>query len=66
MNNFAARLMLQSILEGTKEGPVAAEAIRENIVITNEAFDEIVTELSRNGLVDWDGVEFKANLDQRI
>ena len=58
--------MLQSILEGTKEGPVTEEAVRENVVITNEAFDEIVTELSGNGLVDWDGVEFKANLDQRI
>jgi hypothetical protein len=58
--------MLQSILEGTKEGPVTEEVVRENVVITNEAFDEIVTELSRNGLVDWDGVEFKANLDQRI
>ena len=40
--------------------------MRESVIITNEAFDEIVTELSRNGKVDWDGVEFKADLDQRI
>ena len=58
--------MLQSILEGTKEGPVTEEAVRENVVITNEAFDEIATELRGNGLVDWDGVAFKVNLDQRI
>ena len=40
--------------------------MRESVIITNEAFDEIVAELSRNGKVDWDGVEFKADLDQRI
>lgn len=66
LNTSAARLLLQSILDGTKEGPVTAEVVRENVVITNEAFEEIVTELSSNGLVDWDGVEFKVNLDQRI
>ena len=66
MNTSAARLLLQSILEGTKDGPAAAEEIRETIIITNEAFDEIVSELSGKGLVGWDGVEFKADLEQRI
>jgi hypothetical protein len=66
LNNSAARLLLQSILEGTKDGPAAAEVIRETIIITNEAFDEIVAELSEKGLVGWDGVEFKADLEQRI
>jgi len=58
--------LLQSILAETKEGPVTAEVVRENVVITNEAFEEIVTKLSSNGLVNWDGVEFKVDLDQRI
>jgi hypothetical protein len=62
----ATRLLLQSILAGTKEGSIAAEVIRESIIITNEAFDEIVADLSGKGLVDWDGGEFKADLDQRI
>ena len=66
MNNSATRLLLQSILDGTKEGPVTTEVVRENVVITNDAFNEIVVELTSNGLVEWDGVEFKADLDHRI
>lgn len=66
MNNSATRLVLQSILAGTKEGPVSAEAVRETVIITNDAFDEIVAELSEKGVVGWDGVEFKADLEQRI
>jgi hypothetical protein len=66
LNNSATRLLLQSILEGTKEGPVSAEAVLETVIITNEAFDEIVAELSGKGVVEWDGVEFKADLEQRI
>jgi hypothetical protein len=66
LNNSATRLLLQSILEGTKEGPVSAEAVLETVIITNEAFDEIVAELSGKGVVEWDGVDFKADLEQRI
>lgn len=66
LNNSATRLVLQSILDGTKEGPVSAEAVRETVIITNDAFDEIVAELNEKGVVEWDGVEFKADLEQRI
>lgn len=66
MNSSAARLFLQSILEGTKDAPVSVEEVRDKVVLTNEAFDEIISELVENGLVDWNGAEIRAGLDQRL
>lgn len=66
MNSTAVRLILQVILDRTKEGSVAADDVKERLTITSEAFDEIVTDLQEEGIIDGDGKIIKASLEQRI
>ncbi len=66
MNSSATRLLLQSILDGTKEGSVAADDVRKGLVITDEAFDGILDRLKAEGLVGWDGEKIDVTLEQRI
>lgn len=66
MNSSATRLVLQLILERTKEGPVVADKVKEGLVITKEAFDEVLSRLQGEGIISWDGTEIKVTLEQRI
>lgn len=66
MNNSATRLVLQLILDRTKEGPVVSDKVREELVITKEAFAEVLIKLKGERIVSWDGSEIKVSLEQRI
>lgn len=66
MNSSAARLVLQLILDRTKEGPVVADEVKEGLVITKEAFDEVLGGLKQENIISWDGIEISVTLEQRI
>lgn len=66
MNSSAARLLLQLILDRTKEGSVAADEVKDRLVITEEAFNEIMGNLRDEGLVNWNENKIEATLEQRI
>ena len=66
MNTSTSRLLLQLILERTKEGPAVSGELREALVITEEAFNGILGSLKADGLVSWDGQKIEATLEQRI
>lgn len=66
MNNSTACLLLQLILERTKEGSAVSDEVKEGLVITKDAFNEIMENLKQEGLINWDGSQIQASLEQRI
>jgi hypothetical protein len=66
LNQSATRILLQVILNKTKEVPVDATEIREDLAITVEAFEEILGKLRDKDLIGWDGEKIEASLEQRI
>lgn len=66
MNSTAKRLVLQIILDRTKEGAVAADEVKERLTITEEAFSDILSSLRGEGMIDWDEKTIQASLEQRI
>ena len=66
MNNSTARLLLQLILERTKEGSAVSDEVKEGLIITEDAFKGILGNLKEDGLINWDGSQIQASLEQRI
>lgn len=66
MNSSTARLILQLILEKTKEGSAASDELKEALIITDEAFNSILRNLREDGLINWDGHQIEVTLEQRI
>jgi hypothetical protein len=66
LNTLAKRVLLQQILEGTKEGVLDLSETRENLKITQEAFSAIVDELYNRRLIDICADKLLASLDQRL
>jgi hypothetical protein len=66
LNNSTACLLLQLILERTKEGSAVSDEVKEGLVITKDAFNEIMENLKQEGLINWDGSQIQASLEQRI
>ena len=66
MNSSTARLLLQLILERTKEGSAVSDELKEALIITKEAFNGILGNLKEEGLINWDGHQIEVTLEQRI
>ena len=66
LNNLAKRLLLQQILEETKEGALDLNEARESLTITGEIFNAIIDELHTGGFIDVDSGKVSASLDQRL
>ncbi len=66
MNNSTTRLLLHLILERTKEGSAVSDEVKEGLTITEEAFNGILGNLKEDGLINWDGDQIEATLEQRI
>lgn len=66
LNHSTTRILLQVILDRTKEGSVVADEVLEGLVITEEAFEGIIGNLREEGLIDWDGTKIEVTLEQRI
>jgi Holliday junction resolvase-like predicted endonuclease len=58
--------MLQYLLEATKEGALSLNDTKENLVITEEALQEIITQLKTMGLITVKGDKVSVSVDQRI
>ena len=66
MNSVIQRIILQHILDGTKDGAIDLNETRDNLVITEEALQSIVEQLKKDGLISVKGDLVIANVDQRI
>ncbi len=66
MNNVTQRLILQYILDGTKDGAIDLNETREYLVITEESLQNIVEQLKNEDLISVKGEMVSANVDQRI
>lgn len=66
MNHVTKRMMLQYILEYTKEGALCLDDAKENLVITEEALQEIIEQLKEEGLIKVKGDKVSVSVDQRI
>jgi hypothetical protein len=59
-------MMLQYILESTKEGALSLDDAKDNLVITEEALQEIIGQLKTEGLIKVKGDKVSVSVDQRI
>ena len=66
MNSSTKRILLQHILDKTKEDKLSINEAKETLVITGEALNEIIEGLQSEGLIDVVGDEVSASLDQRL
>jgi Holliday junction resolvase-like predicted endonuclease len=66
LNALAKRLLLQQILEGTKEGALDLNETKKSLTITGETFNAIIDELHTGGYIDLDANKVSASLDQRL
>jgi DNA-binding Lrp family transcriptional regulator len=66
LNDVTQRFMLQHILDGTKEGAVDLNETKERLNITEEAIQDILEQLSADGLITRKGDTVSATVDQRI
>jgi len=66
LNNVTQRLILQYILDGTKDGAIDLNETREYLVITEESLQNIVEQLKNEDLISVKGEMVSANVDQRI
>jgi len=66
LNNIAQRLIIQHILESTRDGPLPISDMREKLHITNEALNRVILQLSLDGLITVREKLIEASLDQRL
>lgn len=66
LNASTTLLLLQFILDETKEGNVDLDAAIKKVIITKEAFNEILNDFSYNGLVTISENRIMVSRDQRI
>jgi Holliday junction resolvase-like predicted endonuclease len=62
----AQRDILIALLENTQKKPVDANALRETVRVTDEAYEDYMAHLASNGLIDEEKETITASLDQRL
>ena len=66
MNSETKRILVSHILDRTKEGALDLNETKENLTITEEALKNIIDELRTEGLIQYDGANVSASVEQRI
>ena len=66
MNSETKRILVSHILDRTKEGALDLNETKESLTITEEALKNIIDELRTEGLIQYDGANVSASVEQRI
>jgi hypothetical protein len=66
LNASTKRILLQYVLDETKESTLDLNEAKETLVITEEALKEIIDGLQAEGLIDVNEEKVSASLDQRL